>query len=203
MTVNFKAGLALIRPMAIAILAALLLRATLFQTFSIPSDSMWPTLQSGDHIIVTPYRGLPAGGGPERGDVIVFRGAGDDRNFYVKRVVAVPGEEIWIEGSNLFVNGRVLAEPYLPRDFDSGFMMPRNLQRGEYFVMGDNRTDSIDSRDRGPVSADRIVGRARLIFWSAGSGSSPFNEAIAAPGHETHSAVPLTVHWRRLFRQIR
>ncbi|MEO8216068.1 MAG: signal peptidase I [Acidobacteriota bacterium] len=202
MNKNLRGTFRFVQPVAMAIVAALLIRATILQTFSIPSNSMWPALQTGDHIVVTPYGSVAGSQVPRRGDVIVFRGAGDDRNFYVKRIVALPGEEIRIDGPSLFINGHILPESYLPRHYDNGFVMPRVLRQGEYFVMGDCRNDSIDSRDWGPVAGERVVGQARLIFWSSSDGSSDFQQAIAAPGRGRHPSVPLAVHWSRLFRLI-
>ncbi|HVR43765.1 MAG TPA: signal peptidase I [Thermoanaerobaculia bacterium] len=188
----------LVQPLAIGLLAALLVRATLLQAYSIPSASMSPTLQPGDHILVTPARGF-RDERIDRGSVVVFRNPDAGHGYFVKRVVAVPGDFLEIRNGAVRVNGRWLAEPHVGSEPTSG-ELAELVPRGRVFVMGDHRTDSIDSRNWGFLPSDRIVGRARLIFWSSGAsaGSEAFAQGSGSPARRT--AGP---RWERIFRPIR
>jgi len=153
----------------IAIILAAVIRTFLFQPFYIPSGSMEPTLMPGDRIIVNKlvYRF----GEPKRGDVVVFKYPLDIQKDYIKRIVAVGGERIGAKGSRLFINNDQISEPYLPtahayhayhayNDFG-----PADVPAGTYFVLGDNRNNSQDSRIWGPLPKRYIVGEAVVIFW--------------------------------------
>jgi signal peptidase I len=157
----------LLLPLLMACGAAVLVRSTLLQTFSIPSASMAPTLEPGDHIVVTPYGGFFRSS-PQRGDVVVFRGGG---GYFVKRIIGLPGDVVELRDGSIVVNGHPAPEPYaVPCSQDRpGYAV---LDDREYFVLGDNRPNSIDSRTWGPLRREQIVGRARLIFWSADRGGS-------------------------------
>ncbi len=159
---------AILQPVLIAVIAALLLRGAV-QTYSIPSESMSPTLQTGDHILVTPYGNYFHRNAPRRGDVIVFRSPFSPDESFVKRVVALPGDELELRDDEIRVNGRLLSEPWIGRTSGNGLRAPEILPDGHYFVMGDARGNSVDSRTFGAVRRSQIIGRARLIFWSSGS----------------------------------
>lgn len=165
-------------PIAIAIVLAVAVRS-LIDIYSIPSDSMQPALQSGDHILVTPYR---FGAGPLRGQVVVFRSPRNPAEFVVKRIVAVPGDLVATTSrGQLMIGDRIIAEPYLRDPLASGSIAPQIVPGDCYFVMGDNRRDSLDSRNWGVLPRDLIVGRARLVLWSSGGGS-PAPAAVASSG---------------------
>jgi signal peptidase I len=161
------------RPLLIAVGAAALIRLTCFQIFSVPSESMSPALRPGDQIVVTPYRS-PFGQRPERGDVIVFRRAASD--FYVKRVIAAPGDHVEVLERFIRVNGVTVAEPYV-RHEGNGRFGPEIVPADSYFVLGDNRANSIDSRSWGYVSGGQICGRARMVLWSSRRGAEPVANA--------------------------
>ncbi|MDP8956055.1 MAG: signal peptidase I [Actinomycetota bacterium] len=188
-----KTGLAFLRELPVLLLIALglalLIKTFLVQAFYIPSESMEPSLGVGDRVLVNKvvYHLHP----PRRGDVIVFEephptdepdrnvfeafwhwltqglgvSASPERDF-IKRVVAVPGETIEVKQGRVFINGRRLSEPYLSatpdrRDFPPTKVPPENL-----FVMGDNRTNSNDSRfGLGFIPYDKVVGRAFVVIW--------------------------------------
>ncbi|HVR42709.1 MAG TPA: signal peptidase I [Thermoanaerobaculia bacterium] len=166
-------------------------RIFVFQSFKIPTGSMIDNLLIGDHLFVNKFvYGVP---GPEplagalpirdirRGDIVIFRFPDDPSLDYVKRVIGLPGESISIRDKVVHVGGEPLAEPYtsfrdatvipdspgLPEPFRSrDQMQPYRIPEGSYFVMGDNRDDSYDSRYWGPVARELIKGRPFLIYWS-------------------------------------
>jgi signal peptidase I len=153
-----------VAPLLGGLVLALFVRFTMFQLFTIPSESMSPTLRSGDCILVIPYESWLAPRAPEIGDVVVFE-SGEGRHA-VKRIVAAGGDSVTAREGRLSRNSQPVAEDYLPTpertaDFDA--LVPA----GEFFVLGDNRDDSVDSRFIGPVRRERIVGQARFIVWSS------------------------------------
>jgi signal peptidase I len=173
---------------AIAVLLALVIRTLVVQAFTIPSGSMMDTLLVGDYILVNKFlygpevpfteARVPGIRDPHRGDIIVFKYPQDEKRDFIKRIVAGPGETVQVRGSQVFVNGNALHEPYTKR-IDSP--MPANAQAycgyaygceptvvppNSYFVMGDNRDNSQDSRYWGFVRREKIKGKAFLIYWS-------------------------------------
>ena len=154
----------------IAIGAAFLIRAFVFQTFYIPSGSMEPTLNIGDRIVVSKlsYDLHPV----DRGNIVVFARppkedcGGPPVADLVKRVIGLPGETVSGVGGGVDIDGKPLAEPWLPKEhaYTAPFS-PIKVPKGDYFVMGDNRTDSCDSRDWGPFPGHLIVGKVVLRIW--------------------------------------
>jgi len=187
------------RPLAIAIACALVVRGAFFRVYAIPSASMAPTLQPGDQIVVTPYR-APFAREPRRGDVVVFRSPLGRDELLIKRIIAAPGDLIATDAGRVTVGGRALAEPYLQRAAVSGVIAPQIIPAGCFFVAGDNRENSWDSRTWGVLPRELVVGRARLVLWSWGDGSSEpqANAApMSAPGaRAAHSRL------HRLFKAI-
>jgi signal peptidase I len=152
------------------------LRAYVLQLFYIPSGSMLPTLQVGDRIVVDKlaYRFEPI----RRGDVVVFSHPPLEHGDYqdlVKRVIGLPGETLSLAGGHVYVDGRLLEEPWLPNPappstpspVDAAFSLahPFTVPAGEYFVMGDDRTDSEDSRFFGPIPRHLVVGKMAFVAW--------------------------------------
>lgn len=151
-------------PLAVAVALGLSVRAAL-HIYAIPSESMAPTLTTGDQIVVTRYFRSQ----PQRGDVIVFESPTAPDELMVKRVIAGPGELIDSRLGRVRVGGYTLPEPYLLRVATTGAVPQQVIPADSYFVMGDNREDSSDSRSWGVVPRSRIVGRARLVLWSSTS----------------------------------
>ena len=162
--------------LVVALLLAVGVRAEVAQMFYIPSGSMLPTLQIGDRIVVDKlsYRFHAV----QRGDIVVFRRPPLEQADYadlVKRVIGLPGETISAVDGRVEIDGRPLNEPWLPRPLpptdpsplDAPFSLnrPYTVPAGEYFVMGDNRTDSADSRYFGPIPRDLIVGKMAFVAW--------------------------------------
>jgi signal peptidase I len=134
------------------------------EPFEIPSGSMVPTLEPGQHVLADKlaYRF----GSPARGDLVVFH-APRTGEVLLKRVVALPGDEVGIADSALVVNGRRPAEPYVKdaRLIDGEYFGPVRVPRGEVFVLGDRRSDSVDSRAFGPVPESALIGRVDARVW--------------------------------------
>ena len=180
----------IIQPIAIALALGFLARAAV-HIYSIPSESMAPTLEVGDQIVVTPY----FAGEPERGHIVVFR-AGDE--LMVKRVVALPGDLVDSRLGRLRIGGYTVSEPYVLRIAATGAIPSQVVPAESYFVLGDNRDDSLDSRSWGFVPRAAIVGRARMILWS-----SPLDarDARAATG-STEVRVTRASRRARLFKWL-
>ncbi len=174
-------GLAVV---VIAVLVAILLRTFVVQTFFIPSGSMEPTLQIGDRILVNKlsYHLHSV----NRGDIVVFSRppaencGGPEVNDLVKRVIGLPGDTVSVSGGYVYIDGKRLDESWLPASDQgvteagppgnaSNLAHPYHVPTGDYFVMGDNRTDSCDSRWWGPIAKSLIVGKVELRIWPLGS----------------------------------
>ncbi len=160
---------------AVAVGIALSLRAFVVQTYFIPSGSMEPTLQPHDHILV--LKAAYDFTSPAVGDVIVFRAPHREQTScqepavqdLVKRIIATPGDTIWSVGNNIYLNGHVLAQPWshitqLGSPIASA-QHPLHVPKNDYFVLGDNRPDSCDSRVWGYVPRSNIIGKAIFIYW--------------------------------------
>ena len=145
-----------------AIMIALLINLFLAQATRVYGQSMEPNLHTDQRLIVEKlsYHMHP----PRRGDVIVLKLHHDDSELLIKRVIGLPGEEVEIKDGRVFVNGKVLAEPYL-NQYTQGQMAPRVVPPLQVFVLGDNRGFSNDSRSFGMVDFSDIVGRAWLSYW--------------------------------------
>jgi len=169
----------------IAVILALFIRSFIVQAFKIPSGSMLPTLQIGDHLLVNKFIygvKIPMTGSvlipwkdPKQDDIVVFRFPKDRSIDYIKRVVGVAGDTIELKNKQLFINGEVINNPHAhftgtdimkatagPRDT----MGPVKVPEGTIFVMGDNRDNSYDSRFWGFVDLNDVLGKAFILYWS-------------------------------------
>ncbi|MFA7468660.1 MAG: signal peptidase I [Desulfotomaculaceae bacterium] len=159
-----SALLEILESVAIAVLLAVLIRMFLFQPFIIPSESMYPTLQISDRIMVNKLSYHL--GDPGRGDVIVFKYPMDPSRDFVKRLIAVGGETIEVRDNVIYINGNAVSEEYLPPDLImNGDFGPVEVPPGTYFMMGDNRNSSEDSRSWGMLPEENIIGKAVVIYW--------------------------------------
>ncbi len=154
-----------------ALACAFVIRTYVLQTFWIPSASMETTLMIQDHIIANKV--AYNYGEIERGDIVVFVPPADYNDIrikhLVKRVIGLPGDTLEAREGRMYVNGEVLSEPYLPPGTLTTNLPPTQVPQGEYFMMGDNRSNSQDSRTPlGTIERDLIVGRADFRIWPFG-----------------------------------
>ncbi|WP_150267602.1 signal peptidase I [Paenibacillus tepidiphilus] len=166
-----------IKAIVIALVLVILIRWLLFKPFIVDGPSMKPTFHTGERVIVNEI--LYDIRSPQRGEVIVFHVPSEGRDF-IKRVIGVAGDTVKVEGDVVTVNGQPVNETYIQgaidaahqnnalynnKDFPNEEFPDGTVPEGHVFVMGDNRSDSTDSRMIGYVPLDDIVGRADLIFW--------------------------------------
>lgn len=155
----------LLKAFILAMVIIVPIRYFLVQPFFVRGASMEPNYQDSEYLIVDQlsYRFRE----PQRGDVIVFRYPQDESQFFIKRIVGLPNETIRIDDGHVFVNGRTQLDErgYLSSDVRTGGQMESTLQEGEYFVLGDNREASSDSRSWGPVQKKEIMGRTWIRAW--------------------------------------
>lgn len=176
----------------IALVLALLIRTFIIQAFKIPTGSMEPTLLVGDHLLVSkfsysihvpnevPFTSIQLfpdyhffSSVPERGNIVVFKFPLEPDKDFIKRVVGLPGETIQVIRQRVYINDKLLKEPYAyhsqPSSPDSGTrdnMAPLRIPEGHIFVMGDNRENSSDSRVWGVLDLKNLRGKAQWIYWS-------------------------------------
>ncbi|MDX6381691.1 MAG: signal peptidase [Rubrobacteraceae bacterium] len=139
-------------------------RPFVLEAFYIPSGSMVPTLKVGERVFVNKF--IYRFSEPKRGDIIVFRSVDGADEDLIKRVVGLPGDEVAVQNGVLILNGEPQEEPYVNQRFpDDSFYGPTKVPEGKVFVMGDNRSNSADSRVFGPVPMENIAGEAFVAFW--------------------------------------
>jgi signal peptidase I len=169
---------------AVAVGLALLVQAYVVKPYRIPSGSMENTLMIGDRVFVNRF--IYHFRSVHRGDIVVFREPGngpDAGTVLIKRVIGLPGDTITLHSGSVYINGKRLSEPYVRPQrnangtlgpeptlaFSDGepyaLVSPYKVPAGDYFMMGDNRTDSGDSRQFGPMPRSDIIGEAFLIYW--------------------------------------
>lgn len=213
----------------IAVILALFVRTWVVQAFKIPTGSMENNLLIGDHLLVNKFVFAPT---PlaigrhtlpvrpiRRGDIVVFKYPEEPDRDFIKRVIGLPGETIELKSKKVYVNGQPLDEPYVhfltPPSNDLQEVTsadvrerygPVTVPDGKYFVMGDNRDNSQDSRYWGFLRRDYIKGRALVIYWSYESGREDYEDESA--GATLKGLASVIVHfftrtrWNRMLRVI-
>lgn len=168
----------------VALVLALIIRTFIVQAFKIPSESMLNTLQVGDHLLASKFaygikipftdKYIYKGDDPVRGDIIIFEYPNDPSLDYIKRIVGVPGDVIEVREKQLYRNGQPVKEAFIRHSDPEGIEPLRDnyaavtVPEGKYFVMGDNRDNSLDSRFWGFVDRNAIKAKAWRIYWSWG-----------------------------------
>jgi signal peptidase I len=154
------------RDMLFSLAVSFFIITFLYQPVRVEGTSMLPRLGDQDRLFINKF--VYHFAEIHRGDVVVFHYPRDPQKSYIKRVIAVPGDELRIDDGRTYINGRLLPEPYVPRRFhDSRSQDAMVIQPDQYFVMGDHRSISSDSRDFGPVPRDLIYGKASFVYWPA------------------------------------
>ena len=191
----------------VAVILAFFVRTFVVQAFKIPSGSMEPNLLIGDHLLVNKFVSAPTFATVERtllpideirrGDVIVFKHPKTPERDLIKRTIGLPGETVELRDRRVYINGKPLDEPYTQYLLQSGAsdlpqsdvrrnFGPETVPPGHYFMMGDNRDNSEDSRYWGPLPKNHVKGKALFLYMSFGAGEG----SVA------------NVRWARILRQI-
>lgn len=149
--------------LAVVLISIYIIYGFIAQPFLVQGASMEPNFSSGDYLLVdeATYRFRE----PKRGEVIVFRNPSNTSEFFIKRIVGLPGEEVIINDNDVTINGEKIDEVYLGGAVDVEGQYIFQLDEDELFVMGDNRPQSFDSRSWGPLGDGLIIGVVRLRFW--------------------------------------
>jgi signal peptidase I len=215
----------------IAVILALFIRTFVVQAFKIPTGSMENNLLIGDHLLVNKFIFGPTGTGAERAllpvgaiarrDVIVFKYPEQPDRDYVKRVIGLPGETVEVREKKVYINGKGLDEPYVhflqPPSTETEFHEvtsfdvrerygPVTVPADHYFVMGDNRDNSQDSRYWGFLPRENVKGKALVIYWSYEAGREDYQDEGA--GATLKGFVSVFAHfftrtrWDRMLHQI-
>jgi signal peptidase I len=199
----------------VAVILALFVRTFVVQAFKIPTGSMENNLLIGDHLLVNKFVFAPTLTRAEemllpidpieRGDILVFKYPEDPERDFIKRVIGMPGEVIELKDKKVYINGKPLDEPYVhflfpldpnsPESGEGSFDLrrsygPATVPEGEYFMMGDNRDNSQDSRYWGFLRRDYVKGKALFVYFSFGEGGSGLSGLLG------------NVRWNRILHQI-
>lgn len=150
----------------VAVVSIYLVYAFIAQPFKVDGKSMEPNFSTGDYLIVDEitYRFRE----PTRGEVVVLHNPTNEEEFFIKRIIGLPGEQVLVSDNKVFIDGERINEEYLPSGVSMSDKPPFQLGEDQYFVMGDNRGSSFDSRDWGPLGRHQIVGVVRIRFWPLG-----------------------------------
>jgi len=212
----------------IAVILALFVRTWIVQAFKIPTGSMENNLLIGDHLLVNKFMFGPTATSIgrtllpvrdiRRGDVIVFKYPDEPDRDFIKRVIGLPGETLELRAKKVYIDGQPLDEPYVhflepASDAQETTLFdvrerygPVRVPEGQYFVMGDNRDNSQDSRYWGFLPRHYVKGRALMIYWSYESGREDYlDEGAGATVKRMFSVVThffTKTRWERLFHQI-
>jgi signal peptidase I len=155
------------RDMLFSLAVSFFIITFLYQPVRVEGTSMLPRLEDQDRLFINKF--VYHFASIHRGDVVVFHYPRDPQKSYIKRVIALPGDELRIDDGRTYVNGELLLEPYVPERFRDGRSQNQIvILPDEYFVMGDHRSISSDSRDFGPVPRNLIYGKAAFVYWPAG-----------------------------------
>jgi signal peptidase I len=164
---NRPAALGLwIRDLAVSAIASVLIITFLYQPVRVEGTSMLPRLEDRDRLFINKF--VYRISSIEHGDVVVFHYPRDPEKSYIKRIIAMPGDRLRIDQGQVWVNGKALIEPYVPEEYRDNRSMSEMIVPDDcYFVMGDHRSISQDSREFGPVERSLIYGKAVFVYWPA------------------------------------
>ncbi len=161
-----RVALRLLRDIVGAVLLAIVVIVFVYRPVRVEGTSMMPTLSDEERIFINQFTFRFGVSHIHRGDTIVFWYPWDRSKSYIKRVIGLPGDTVEIEDGQVYINRRPLPEPYLPDDYrDHSSMERKFVPAGEYFVLGDHRASSNDSRVWGDVPRNLIFGKAVFAYW--------------------------------------
>jgi signal peptidase I len=153
-----------LRDIVISAAVSVLIITFLYQPVRVEGTSMLPRLEDHDRLFINKF--VYRISSIRRGDVVVFHYPRDPDKSYIKRVIALPGDRIYIDRGRVYLNGRLLRESYVPEEYrDTRSMAEMVVPEDAYFMMGDHRSISSDSREFGPVDRDLIYGKAVFVYW--------------------------------------
>jgi len=154
------------RDLVFSVVLAVIVILFLYQPVKVEGTSMMPTLDDQERIFINKFVYRLHFGNVDRGDTVVFWYPGDPTKSYIKRVIGVPGDRVEVDRGAVIVNGHALVEDYVPPEYrDQSDMPARTIPPDEYFVLGDHRSSSNDSRSWGMVPRRYIYGKAVFIYW--------------------------------------
>jgi signal peptidase I len=161
-----RTAISWLRDLAVSVVIAIIVILFLYQPVKVEGTSMTPSLVNEERIFINKFVYRFGLSDIDRGDTIVFWAPEDPTRSYIKRVIGVPGDVIEIVDGTVILNGKRLNEPYLiDANRDRVSMSPRMVEEGRYFVLGDHRNSSNDSRSWGTVARDAIYGKAVFVYW--------------------------------------
>ncbi|HTQ55429.1 MAG TPA: signal peptidase I [Bryobacteraceae bacterium] len=155
-----------VRDLLLSVLIAIVLIVFIYQPVKVEGTSMMPALQDQERIFINKFTYRFGSGNIERGDTVVFWFPLDVSKSYIKRVIGLPGDVVEIDRGTVMVNGKALAEDYVPPDYrDTISCPPTRIPPDRYYVLGDHRSSSNDSRAWGTVPRANIYGKAVFVYW--------------------------------------
>jgi signal peptidase I len=163
---SLRSALAWVRDLVFSVMIAIVLIVFIYQPVKVEGTSMMPALADQERIFINKFTYRFGLGSIERGDTVVFWWPPDPAKSYIKRVIGLPGDTVRIDAGQVIVNGRPLLEDYVPEEYrDRVSWGPEQVPRGSYFVLGDHRMSSSDSRAWGFVNRKDIYGKAVFVYW--------------------------------------
>jgi signal peptidase I len=163
---GFFAALSWVRDLIFSVLIAVILIVFIYQPVKVEGTSMMPALTDQERIFINKFTYRFGLGDINRGDMVVFLYPLDTSKSYIKRVIGIPGDTVEIDAGDVIVNGRRVREDYVPEEYrDRQSYSPRTVPPDSYFVLGDHRSSSNDSRSWGFVDRKFIYGKAVFVYW--------------------------------------
>ncbi len=163
---GLSTALSWMRDLAFSVLLAVILIVFIYQPVKVEGTSMMPVLTNNERIFINKFTYRFGAGNIDRGDLVVFFFPLDRSKSYIKRIIGIPGDTVQIDNGTVYVNGQQLNEPYVPDEYRDRQSQPALTVPSEhYFVLGDHRTSSNDSRAWGTVERKDIYGKAVFVYW--------------------------------------
>ena len=158
--------LGLSRDLLVSVILAIIIILFLYQPVKVEGTSMMPLLEDQERIFINKFLYQWNISKIERSDLVVFYYPNDTSKSYIKRVIGIPGDVVEVRTGDVFVNGGKIAEPYVPAEYHDRVSFPKSVvPADQYFVMGDHRISSNDSRAWGYVPRDHVYGKAVFVYW--------------------------------------